>query len=350
MSLDSVHRWFNRIWYQGSSWYVLMLPLTFVFSLLSALRKTFYRLNVFSSLKTPVPVIVVGNITVGGTGKSPVVSYIVKCLLEHGYKPGVISRGYKSKNIIYPYILQSTDVATIVGDEPYMLFNQLDVPVCVGSDRIASVSHLVNSCSVDVVVSDDGLQHYRMQRDIELAVIDGERGVGNGFLLPAGPLREPISRLNEVDFVLSNGDDSSWLAGYSFLLSPTVMINLKSGESLSVGEWIEQYSQEYVKGAVTVHRVAGLGNPQRFFRTMDDLGITGRNHDYPDHHMYKASDLDFGNDLIVMTEKDAVKCKELSVSNENRIWYLKVDVKIDEAFGKELLSLLSKYIEKRSHE
>jgi len=254
----------------------------------------------------PAPVIVVGNIAVGGTGKTPVVQGLVEALRAQGWRPGVVSRGYGGRGGDGPLRVTAEGDAAVTGDEPLLIHLRTGVPVMVGADRVAAARALLASGEVDVIVSDDGLQHYRLGRDVELCVVDGQRGLGNGARLPAGPLREPESRLREVDHVLVNGGDwvPAAVAWSRFQLQPGVPYRLDGGEAPStLAAW---------RGR-RVHAVAGIGNPQRFFDTLRDAGMTVVPHAFPDHHAYDGRDLPSPDPgcPVLMTEKDAVKCRHL---------------------------------------
>lgn len=280
-----------------------------------------------------MPVIVVGNITAGGAGKTPLVLWIARMLQQQGRKPGIISRGYGATQN-NPRPVPVDGAARDYGDEPCLLARRAGCPVWVGVDRAATASALLGAHpGTDVLISDDGLQHYRLARDIEIAVIDRARGLGNGWLLPAGPLREPASRLDTVDAVVINGDDGYHhpralgmrLAGNRFhnLLHPENCVQI-----------------DYFRGR-RVHAIAGIGNPARFFTHLENMGMHFTAHAFPDHHRYSPADLAFaGEDEIVMTEKDAVKCSAFATV---RHWMLPVDAVPDERLGEWIISLLAKH-------
>lgn len=285
-----------------------------------------------NTARLEVPVIIVGNITAGGSGKTPLVTALISLLKEKGYKPGIISRGYGGKASVWPQQVRPDSDPVMVGDEPVLLARNCQVPMAVGPDRVAAARALLDHNDVDVIVSDDGMQHYALGRDIEIAVIDGIRRLGNGFFLPAGPLREPKTRLDEVDFIIANG-----LAGrmeYSMQLTGVEFVNLSSGETKSIDEFIGK----------EVHAAAGIGNPDRFFTYLEKMDLHIHPHPFPDHYAFKVSDLDFGDNLpVVMTEKDAVKCKRFSKEN---YWYMPVTAKLDERMVQRLLMELDKKINK----
>ena len=304
---------------------LILFPLSLVFRALVALRRVFYRDNILTSDQLLLPVIVVGNISVGGTGKTPLTLFLAQQFVERGWHPFIISRGYGGDSQ-QPRSVDETSDARQVGDEPLMMARRNICPVWVGKDRVATAHAALQAYpQCDVVLSDDGLQHYRLQRDFEIAVVDVERGFGNGRMLPAGPLREPVSRLKTVDAVVMNGGDSA--AGlYAMRLSGDVFYSLLDPTRKAV-------STDFQKPKV--HAAAGIGNPQRFFRHLESLGISLTPHAFPDHHPYSATDLAFTDcDAILLTEKDAVKCTAFA---DTRYWVLRVDAQIDSALIDKIL-------------
>lgn len=329
--------WYPDRWNQGRAWLWLLWPLSAVFYAVTALRRLGYRRGLLASRRCPVPVIVVGNIAVGGTGKTPLVVALVETLRAHGYRPGIASRGYGGEPPRRPYSVGGDTRAEQCGDEPLMLARRTGVPVVVDRDRVAAALWLVEHHHCDIVISDDGLQHYRLQRDIEIAVIDGQRGLGNRRLLPMGPLREPVRRLHQVDFIVVNGTvtapvviPESIPATTAMGLRATQLVNLATAEAVPVAQW---------RGGPRVHAVAGIGNPARFFATLEGLGLTVIAHPFPDHHAFSAAELHFGDALpVIMTEKDAVKCQS-QVAGPN-YWFLRVDAELPAAFYTALLARL----------
>jgi tetraacyldisaccharide 4'-kinase len=265
-----------------------------------------------AAVQLPVPVIVVGNITVGGTGKTPFVLWLVERLIARGWRPGVISRGYGGCAPEYPLRVSPTTDPAWAGDEPALIARRTGLPVAVAPDRVAAARLLIDSGEIDILVTDDGLQHYRLGRDIEICVVDGSRGLGNGALLPAGPLREPPARLREVDLVVVNG------GGWRPEGVPALDMQLETVEArpLVTGEPRPLSS---FAGA-RVNAVAGIGNPERFFASLRAAGIQVVPHPFPDHHNYTDIDLAFDEKLpLLMTEKDAVKCAGLAQPHH---WYV----------------------------
>jgi tetraacyldisaccharide 4'-kinase len=322
----------QRRWYGRPGWLLILTPLEWLYRLLSALRRFAYRRAWFSVWRAPVPVIVVGNIAVGGTGKTPIVIALCDALQRNGFKPGIISRGYGAHPPATPFAVnESSDVAES-GDEPLLLARRSACPVVIAPRRAAAAQYLLAHEGCDIIICDDGLQHYALARDIELVVIDAARGFGNGHCLPVGPLRESLRRLRSVDALLLNRAASASMqhlsldadlagAQYDFHLTPTTVVHLVSNRELPVAEWIDQYPR--------VHAVAGIGNPQRFFATLRQLGCEPIEHAFADHHRFVAHDFDFHDALaVLMTEKDAVKC--LALAGEN-FWYLRVEATLPDS-------------------
>lgn len=300
----------------------LLLPLALLFLLVAAVRRACYRLGLFRVRRFDVPVIVVGNITVGGTGKTPLVIWLADHLKSLGYRPGIVSRGYGGKARHWPQQVRPDSDPVMVGDEAVLLAAGSGCPVCVGPDRPEAVEALLTYQGCDIVISDDGLQHYALGRDLEIVVIDGARRFGNGWPLPAGPMREPPSRLRQADLVVVQGAPDVGEYGMQ-LVHPTVC-PLRGGDRLPLADWAT------AAGQGGVHAVAGIGNPQRFF---DQLGATGLKvipHAFADHHPFKAEDLAFGDGLpVLMTEKDAVKCRRFGREHH---YVVSITAQPDEAF------------------
>jgi subfamily B ATP-binding cassette protein MsbA len=305
-------------WYNKSFWLYLLTPLTFIFSALVRLRKNSYAKNPAKVWISDVPIVVVGNITMGGTGKTPLVKYIATELKQRGYKPGLVSRGYGGK---FSGTLEVNEETTFkqTGDEAQLL-SKLQIPFFIDKDRSRAARTLQEKHDCDVIISDDGLQHYKMDRKVEIAVIDGARRLGNGLAFPAGPLREPKGRLKEVDFIVNNGGPTE-ADEILMTLNPAKFIHLNSGKLYSVDNW-PMHKQ--------VHAVAGVGNPNRFFDLLSRLSFEFDKNPFPDHHKYNKRDLYFLDHLpILMTEKDAAKCKHF---NNSKIWYLSIEAKIESQF------------------
>ena len=324
---------FVRSWYQKSPFMLLLLPLSVLYWLISGVRHYFYRQGIFSSFKAAVPVIVVGNITVGGTGKTPVVIALVEALRAAGFNPGVVSRGYGSKAPRYPYKVESVDTPTHCGDEPLLIALRTHAPVVIDGNRQQAITALLDEYACDVIISDDGLQHYALQRDIEIAVVDGQRGFGNGFLLPAGPLRETVDRLNCVDYVVSNGAATAVDLPHNYY---EMNLQATGFHALQGQEFVASTGWQLDKN---INAVAGIGNPQRFYNSLKQLGLDPIEYSFADHHDYCSEDFQFDNNLpVVMTEKDAVKARFITVPNSS--WFLSIDAHIPEEFYASIVSQL----------
>ncbi|OLO03544.1 tetraacyldisaccharide 4'-kinase [Salinicola socius] len=319
----------ERAWYRGADWLVLLAPLEALYRHVVKRRRQAYRDGRRDVWQPPVPVIVVGNLSVGGTGKSPLVAWLVRWLRDNGWRPGIVSRGYGGKAESYPLAVTSTTPVAQSGDEPLMLAQQTGAPVAVDPDRPQAARWLLEQLQCDILIADDGLQHYALGRALELVVVDGVRGFGNRHCLPRGPLREPLGRLAEVDALIANGGVAS-LAGtdgegvprFSMTLAPTAWRHLASGA---------RYPIEPLPFAVDVPVVAlaGIGHPQRFFDTLDTLGVPHQGVAFGDHHRYSIADLPDAPTIVVMTAKDAVKCAGFA---DERCWVLDVEATPEPAF------------------
>jgi len=309
--------WIEKHWYARSWLSVLLLPVSFVYCLLIVLRRLFYRVGILPTQRIGVPVVVVGNITVGGTGKTPLVSWLARRLAKAGHRPGIVSRGYGGSAADGPRQVSADGDPAELGDEAVLLARSAACPIVVDRDRVRGARALVAQHGCNVVLSDDGLQHYRLGRDIEIAVVDGDRRQGNGYCLPAGPLREPRSRLRRVDLIVVNGAARS--GERTMTLRPTAFLDLRGDVTLPL---------EQMRGK-RVHAVAAIGNPGRFFRTLRGLGLEPIEHPHKDHHRFVSAELQFDDSFpLIMTEKDAVKCARLDgVAG----WFLAVDVEVDES-------------------
>lgn len=321
----------DRLWYQKSKLAYLFLPLSAVFYLLSLVRRCYWYKK--SPAKLSVPVVVVGNISVGGTGKTPLLVALVQYLQSQGIKPAVISRGYGG-TAEYPYLVTAESTAAQSGDEPLLIFRRCQCPVVVAPKRIEAAQFVITHCDVDVILSDDGLQHYALPRDLEILVLDGKRGLGNGFCLPAGPLRETCARIKTVDMVVVNGTTNT-----SFSANQHIM-QIAAAPLLPLNENVLPLST-----SDTVHAVAGIGNPERFFTSLRAAGFTIEPHVFADHHAYLEHELQFTDQrAVVMTEKDAVKC--LAFTNLNRHWYLSVSAQLPESFWQQFDQQLTPLLQK----
>ena len=316
----------DAYWYSQNPVAWLLLPVATLYCLLVFIRHFFYRTGIFKSYKLSLPVIIVGNITVGGTGKTPLLIALCELLKSQGYKPGVISRGYGG-DFEGEHLINDTDRADVIGDEPCLIYARTNCPMVVGRNRVAAAELLLSNSDCDVILSDDGLQHYRLQRDIEIAIVDNDRQFGNGFCLPSGPLREPVSRLNQADIVVDHfSADKAEIRDDNFSLKFSDAVNLKTNESKRLDSFKD----------MPVHAVAGIGHPKRFFDQLSRAGLEVIEHEQPDHHKYTSDDFRFNDSLdVLMTEKDAVKCKGFSADN---FWYVPVSAELSKSFCQNLLS------------
>lgn len=306
----TLERWLTSVWYsERSGWW--LMPLGWLLQALVALRVLLYASGLLRQCRLSVPVVVVGNITVGGTGKTPLVLWVTSRLRALGAKPGIVCRGYRGKSGDWPLLVTGATGAGLAGDEAVMLARRSGVPVAAGPDRCAAGRLLVEQ-GADIVVSDDGLQHYGLQRDLEIAVVDGERLLGNGRFIPAGPLRESAARLAKVDFVVVNGNSAPDTLGGALAMQ------VDGDRAVSLAERVERPLAEFTR----VHAVAGIGNPARFFGLLRRHGIEVIEHPLADHVSLTPGHFDFEDTLpILMTEKDAVKAAALA---DARMWAVPV--------------------------
>jgi len=321
-------RWIERAWYQPRLHPLLipLLPLNWLFVVVAGLRRLAFALRLKKMYRAPVPVVVVGNISVGGTGKTPVVCALIQHLQKQGWQPGILSRGYGGAGP-FPLDVASHPEPALCGDEPVMLQRRTGVPVVVAPDRSQAAQHILSlHPEINILVTDDGLQHYGLHRDLELVIVDGSRGVGNGWRLPIGPLREPASRLLMAPFVLVNGDITPAQTKRLPAHAVPFRIHPASWHRVQDGQKIEAPDGE------SVTAIAGIGNPERFFNTLLDQNIElAETASFADHHAYSAADFkrfDYHKPLL-MTEKDAAKCRSFA----QRTWYyLTVDAVIPDHF------------------
>jgi tetraacyldisaccharide 4'-kinase len=309
-----------RHWVRRGAVAWLLWPASLVFGCIVFFRRLFFKLRLFKSHDAGIPVIVVGNLTAGGSGKTPLVLWIAESLREHKWKPGIVSRGYGGSTQVPVEVSIASDPAE-VGDEPLLLARRSGCPVWVAPDRVAACRALrANHPDCDVIVSDDGLQHYALRRDVEICVVDG-RGLGNGFLMPAGPLREPLSRLSSVDAVVTH--EYAEIKGYKMQLQGENLVRFTDARDVRTAKSF---------AGQTMHAVAGIGDPKRFFLQLARFGVKLVPHPFPDHHSFRAEDLEFGDSApVVMTEKDAVKCKRFAQAHH---WVFPVRASLDPAFGR----------------
>ncbi len=323
------HRLLDDIWYGKHPARALLAPLGWLFRAYVWLRRTAYTSGLVSAYRAPVPVIIVGNISVGGTGKTPLVIWIAHKLHEYGFKPGVIARGYRGRATRWPQQVRSDSDAVTVGDEAIVLSRRTGMPVAVGPNRGDDIDALLRHADVNIIVSDDGLQHYGLARDIEVAVVDGVRRHGNGACVPAGPLREPTARLDSVDLIVTRGIAARGEFAMRYVAERLIRVG-GNGEAELLSTFAEK----------TVHAVAGIGNPEGFFALLKRQGFRITPHVFPDHHGYVPQDFAFDDDWpVIMTEKDAVKCEHF---NDERLWYMPIEAELPEVFERRFKTLLRK--------
>lgn len=350
MKLSTLAHALPRWWFRPTLAWPLwpLLPFSFLFAAVAGLRRCLFRLGVLSAERLPVPVVVVGNLTVGGSGKTPLVLWLVDQLKQAGRRPGIVSRGYGAADDA-PRPVASAGNPAWVGDEPLLLARRSGVPVFVGRDRPAAARALLAAHpECDVIVSDDGLQHYRLARAAEIAVFDA-RGAGNGWLLPAGPLREPRARLNAVTAAVWNGVDATAAVRWAASV-PAFTMRLHGECFYRLGQPERRCDAHELANNLAGRRcyaLAGIGDPSRFFAQLAALGLDCETRAFPDHHAYTADDLAFASDgVLLMTEKDAVKCTELIAGEA---WVLPVDARVEAAAdGRSLIATVLEKIDGRA--
>ena len=317
-----------KIWQKKNFLAYLLWPLSVVYIIIIFFRRKLYQLRFLKINHLPVPVIIVGNVTIGGTGKTPVVIRLAEFLKEKGWRPGIVSRGYGSNTQHFPRIVHQNSNAREVGDEPLLIAQHTGCPTIIDPNRSRGAKHLLKRSNCNILISDDGLQHLRLGRHLEIVVIDGDRGFGNQFCLPAGPLREPISRLNSVDFVIRKG--IAQVNEFKLSLVPDYFYQL-----IQPGN---KYTAAHFQNK-KIHAIAGIGNPNQFFTSLRQLGLTIYEHPFPDHYLFKPCDFNYGkDDVIIMTEKDAVKCIGFV---DARLWSLKTKIDLDKHFLNAVLSRIT---------
>ncbi|MEZ5534152.1 MAG: tetraacyldisaccharide 4'-kinase [Thiolinea sp.] len=320
-------RWLEQVWYGNRPVErILLRPLSLLFCYLAKRRR---QSQTAAQKSFSVPLIIIGNIAVGGTGKTPLTIYLAQLLQREGYRPGIVSRGYGShpdKTMIRPVTYHNKPAD--VGDEALLMATRTHLPVVVGIQRIRAVAYLLENYDVDIVLSDDGLQHYRIARDLEIVVIDGQRRNGNGLCLPAGPLREQPQRLQECDFVVVNGKAQA--GEYAMRVCGERLVAVAgSGRSVGLAEF----------AGLQVHVVTAIGNPQRFISALQAADIHCITHIYPDHYLFQGDEFTFDDGLpVLITEKDAVKCRQFDAQKVGSCWYLPVDAQLGSDFGQSFLA------------
>jgi tetraacyldisaccharide 4'-kinase len=323
-------------WYRGARWLWLLLPLEWLFRLVVQIRRALYRAGLLSRYRAPVPVVVIGNITLGGTGKTPAVIALASELTAQNLRVGIVSRGVARQGVGVHLVDESSSVNDC-GDEALLLFQRTGCPCAVAKNRGHAIEALLSQHPLDLILSDDGMQHYAMHRDMEILLYDAESSFGNGRCLPAGPLREPLSRLAEADFVLAKKavSPAEWRhaaaqskAPSSLALTPSALVNVATGEEVEAST---------ARTGEDVFAVSGIGRPAQFHALLGELGFKPRARVFRDHHLFTQQDFDSMQNLpVIMTEKDAVKCRGLS---HKSLWYLKVDAELPEEVVAGVLAL-----------
>ena len=326
------HNFVEELWYGRHPVRVVLLPLGWLFKAVAWARRAAYRSGLLAVYRAPVPVIVIGNITVGGTGKTPLVIWLAQLLEAYGFKPGIVSRGYGGRARTWPQQVRADSDPVTVGDEAVVIARRTGLPIAVGPSRHQDIEALLRYSDTNIVISDDGLQHYALERDIEIATLDGVRRTGNGACLPAGPLREPDDRLEEVDLVVTRG-----LAARGEFAMRYRVDFAQAMAGNGARQALDAFSPK------TVHAVAGVGHPEGFFALLKRAGLHVIPHAFPDHHQFRAQDLDFGDDApVLMTEKDAVKCEHFA---DERCWVVPLEVELGEVFERRFKTLLKRVLD-----
>ncbi len=319
----------ERIWYGDSPLSAVLAPLGWLYWVIVMLRRATYKIGLMRSQRLPVPVIVVGNIAVGGTGKTPLVIWLARHLRAAGWVPGIVSRGYGGDGATTAVTVTPDSDPALVGDEPVLMARRAECPVSVCVQRVAAGQALVSQQGCDIIISDDGLQHYALARDVEIAVVDGVRRHGNGRCLPAGPLREPVRRLRSVDVVAINGAAREGECGFQ--------LEGSRAQNLAHPDRVRDLA---VFAGSPVHAVAGIGNPARFFDHLRVQGLEVIEHPFPDHHAFRREDLRFDDEWpVLMTEKDAVKCRRYA---RPHWWSVAVEARLSPLFDERLAAVLSR--------
>jgi tetraacyldisaccharide 4'-kinase len=332
--MESLQARITRAWHSNYSWVLLLWPVSIIFRLLACLRRCILQ-SLYQGQQFLSPVVVVGNISVGGSGKTPLIISLAKQLIDRGLSIAIVSRGYGAKASSYPISVEMHTLASECGDEPLLIRHSLPLEKChvvVDPDRRRAVNYALECFKPDLILCDDGLQHYRLHRDVEIAVIDGSRGFGNKHCLPTGPLREPIARLKSVDFVMVNGEhtmNSDIAIDGLFKIKPTGLRHLASGKVISIDDWAE---------SKTVHALAAIGNPQRFADILVTLGFMPILLGFDDHETMVESDLVFEDDYpVIITAKDAIK---FTATDLNHVWVLDVEAEMPPEFINSLLATI----------
>lgn len=324
---QKISRWLQDVWYKEMYISSIFMPLSMLYDDAMRFRAFLYRTGLKKKTKLAAPVVIVGNITVGGTGKTPLILWMANFLKEQGFKPGIISRGYGGYAEQWPQWVDNQSNPELVGDEAVLMAKRADCPIAVGPKRAEAGQMLLDKSSCDIILSDDGLQHYALERDIEIAVIDGQRRFGNGYTLPCGPLRESIDRLQSVDLVIVNGVPEEENE-FSMIMEGDIAVNLVSKEEKLLTDF----------NFIPSHAMAGIGNPKRFFDLLEQKKISIETHAFPDHYQFTKADISFNDDKpVLMTEKDAVKCFGFATEKH---WFVPIKAKPQQQFIDKLLTLI----------
>jgi len=335
----NIEQQITAAWYKKRRWIYIFTPLELIYRGINFIRKSLYQKGLFKSSHPGIPVIVVGNITVGGTGKTPIVIEIVNYLKTKGWKPGIVSRGYGGNKQDYPYLVKSQYAAEECGDEPVLLFRNTAVNIAIDNKR-SRAAELLKSHGCNIIVTDDGLQHLALSRDYQILIVDGQRGFGNKHLLPVGPLREPLSKITQCDLVLTNGEHNrcpAHPASDCFSISATHLVEIKTAKEFPLSWLVDK----------EIHALAAIGNPRRFFSLLKELGAKPICHTFPDHHQYKMDDIPNDKKSLVVTEKDAVKLEQFNLLD---CFYLKISAILPTRFYHNFDLFLEKMSAKYSKE
>jgi tetraacyldisaccharide 4'-kinase len=332
----------EKLWYGKNRLFWLLIPFSLLYGLIALIRRFLYRLGILKPWRSPVPIIIIGNLSVGGNGKTPLVVGLIESLKQKGLQVGVVSRGYGGKSDCYPLILNKTTTTEQAGDEPVLIYQRTNVPIAVSPHRSDAVQALLKRYQLDVILTDDGLQHYALSRDIEVVVVDGKRLFGNGWWMPAGPMRERESRLKSVDLIIINGDSVNNLAQkypnkvYTMQLTPRYAVNLLTQE------------KKPLSSLQNICAIAGISHPNRFFDMLIKMQMNViKTIPFADHQQFTLlllNDIANFDQTLLMTEKDAVKCRQFAQANW---WYLPVDAVIPVQVIEQICSLLDKINSKR---
>ncbi len=333
--MSRLANWLTQQWYQRHPIRWLFTPLSASYRIIIWLRRQAYHFGYFKQHQLSVPVIIVGNLTVGGTGKTPFVIWLAQQLIEAGYTPGIISRGYGGKTFDTPQLVTASSNPSELGDEPVLLAQRTACPVVIFPQRVVAGEMLLDTTSCDIIIADDGLQHTALKRDLEIVIVDGVRQFGNQHCLPVGPLREPLSRLKSINFLVLNGGNHPH--AHHMQLHADALINLADPTR-------RQKLSDFA--GQTIHAIAGIGHPERFFQQLREHKIIVNVHPFPDHYPYQQSDFKLlDNHPIIMTEKDAVKCQSFA---SNNMWFLPVTAQLDADFSNQLMRQIKSFNKKES--